>query len=89
MCVVSPVRRTEVPTPEIASGAPQITIIDLEIGEAFKQRRQAFREDNHPLREIDQVVIVKAGNRGISENRISDAETIILDSESETEPMSE
>ena len=77
MCVVWPVQRTEVPLPEITPELPQITIIDLEISEALEQRRQAYREENHPLREINQ------------ENEISDAETIVSDLESKTEQMSE
>ena len=89
VCVVLPDRRTEVPAPEITREVPQITIIDLEISEALEQRRQAYREENHPPRENNQVNIGRAQNRGISENEISDAETIIIDSESETEQMSE
>ena len=89
VCAVLPVRRTEVPAPEITRKIPQATIIDLEIGEALEQRRQAYREENHPPRENNQVNIGRAQNRGISENEISDAETIIIDSESETEQMSE
>ena len=89
MCVVSLVRRTEVPAPEIAPRVPQITIIHLEISEVFKQRRQAFKDKNHPLRKINQVVIVRTQNRDTTENEISDAGTIILDLESEKEPMSE
>ena len=89
MCVVLPVERTEVPATEITREVPQITIIDLEISESLQQRRQAYREENHPPREIDQVNIGRAQNRGISENEISDAETIIIDSESETEQISE
>ena len=68
MCVVLPVRRTEVPAPEIAPGVPQVTIIDLEISDALEQRRQAFRDDNLPLRETNQVVKGWAQNRGIPEN---------------------
>ena len=89
VCVVSLVRRTEVPAPEIAPRVPQITIIHLEISEVFKQRRQAFKDKNHPLRKINQVVIVRTQNRDTTENEISDAGTIILDLESEKEPMSE
>ena len=89
VCVVLPFERTEVPAPEITREVPQITIIDLEISEALQQRRQAYREENRPPREIDQVNIGRAQNRDISENEISDAETIIIDSESETEQMSE
>ena len=61
----------------------------MEISEALEQRRQAYREENHPPREINQVNIDRAQNRGISENEISDAETIIIDSESETDQMSQ
>ena len=66
-----------------------MTIIDLEISDALEQRRQAYREENHPSREINQVVIGRALNRGISENEIADFETIALDSGSEKEQMSE
>ena len=91
VCAVLPVRRTEVRAPEIALRIPQLTIIDLEIGEPLEQRRQAHREENHPSSKINQVVIGRALNRGISENEISDAETIVLDllSESETGQMSD
>ena len=42
-----------------------------------------------PPRENNQVDNGRAQNSGISENEISDAETIIIDSESETEQISE
>ena len=71
------------PAPEIPPRVPHIAIIDLELGEALQQRRQAFREKNYHLREIYEVVIGRAQNRGISENEISNTETIILHSESE------
>ena len=87
--MVLPVRQTELPAPEITREVPQIIIIHLEISEALEQRRQAYREENHPPREINQVNIGRAQNRGILENEISDAENIIIDSESETEQMSE
>ena len=87
MCVVSPVRRTEVPAPEIALGVPQVTIIDLEISKALEQRRQAYKEENHRSREINQVVLGRAQNGGIAENEIADVKTIVLDLESETEPV--
>ena len=61
----------------------------MEISEVLELRRQAYRQENHPPRQIDQVNIGRAQNAGISENEISDAETIIIDSESETEQMSE
>ena len=89
VCAVLLDQRTEVLAPEITREVPQITIIDLEISEALEQRRQAYREENHPPREINQVNIGRAPNRCISENEISDAETIIIYSESETEQMSE
>ena len=89
MCMVSPVQRTKVPAPEIAPEVPQIMIIDLEISVSLKQRRQAHREGNHPSHEMYQVIIRRAQNRGLSTDEISDAETITLVSESETEPMSE
>ena len=87
MCVVSPVCRTEAPTPEITPKVPQI--IDLEITEALEQRRQAFREENHPSRKINHVIIEMPQNRGIFGNKISNTKIIILDSQSETEPVSE
>ena len=89
VCAVLPVRRTEVPAPEITREIPQATIIDLEIGEALEQRRQAYREENHPSREINQIPIGRALNRNISENEISNTEIIVLDSESETGQISE
>ena len=90
VCVVLPVRRTEVPAPEITREVLKITIIiDLEISEALEQRRRAYREENHPPREINQFNIGSVQNRGFSKNEISDAETIIIDSESETEQISE
>ena len=86
---VLPVHRAEETAPEIALRISQVTIIDLEIGKTLEQRRQAYREENHPSREINQVVIGRALNRDIFKNKISDAETVVLDSESETEKMSE
>ena len=58
----------------------QISLQNLQISEALKQRRQAYREENHPSREINQVVIGRAQNRVISENEISDGKNIVLDS---------
>ena len=54
---VLPVRRTEVPAPEIVLRIPQATVIDQEIGEALKKRRQVYREENHCSREINQIPI--------------------------------
>ena len=50
----------------------------MEISESLEQRTQAYRGENHPLREINQVIIGRAQNRGISENEISDAQTIVV-----------
>ena len=89
MYVVVPVQRIKVPAAENVLRIPQATIIDLEFGEALEQRRQAYREENHPSREINQIPIGRALNRNISENEISDTEIIVLDSESETGQISE
>ena len=60
VCVVSLVQRTDKTATEIALGVSQVTVIDLEISEAFEKRRQAYIEENHPLREINQVIIGRA-----------------------------